>query len=432
MEGIDKNTFKQIFRDHWDDFKSVYPRFDTEDYNTSVQKMLDCGDPAKMGFVQYRCMACGETRRIAFSCKSCFCLSCAKVYTERWVEFIGRRLFSGVIYRHVVLTLPDFLHIWFYRYPSLLSELMRTGYAYLKDIFAITRGVELDIGAIIVLQTAGRSGHYNPHLHILVTGGGLDPQGAWNAVSFIPYEIMHKKWQYHLLTMLKQKVSDPALKHDIDRAWTQYPNGFVAFLQPGEVPPGGQGLAHYLAKYVVSPPISVRRIEHYDGHTVRYWYQDHKTEMIQHEILPVLRFIGRMVQHILPKGFQRIRYFGLHSHVRYQKARQHLAQVLPTDTPADPQGYRVVPRPLFADLFRQSFGTDPLLCPRCGYPMEPELISHPDYGTIKNYGLLDLDPEPTVEPTQDQRRSTRVVEADAEGYALASAQSLGQLSLPFM
>lgn len=92
----------------------------------------------------------------------------------------------------------------------------------------------------------------------------------------------------------------------------------MAHLQPGDVPPGGKGLTEYLAKYVVSPSISVRRIEEYNGQQVSYWYKDHKTDAIQHTTLPVLRFIGWVVQHILPKGFQRIRYFGLHSHTRYQ------------------------------------------------------------------------------------------------------------------
>ena len=104
MEGIDKNTFKQIFYDYWDTFIKFNPRFDSPYYIETVQKMLDCGDPEKMGFVQYRCCYCGEIRRIAFTCKSCFCLSCAKVYTDRWSDFIARRLLPGVTYRHVVLT----------------------------------------------------------------------------------------------------------------------------------------------------------------------------------------------------------------------------------------------------------------------------------------------------------------------------------------
>ena len=114
------------------------------------------------------------------------------------------------------------------------------------------------------------------------------------------------------------------------------PRALSLFLQDGDVPPGGKELAQYLAKYVVSPPISVRRIENYDGETVSYWYRDHKTGQIKHETLPALQFIGRMTQHILPKGFQRIRYYGLHGNVRYQKMREYLAEIIPPQTTDDP------------------------------------------------------------------------------------------------
>ena len=423
MEGIDKNTFKHIFYDHWDTFKQTHTRFDNPDYNDTIQKMLDCGDPEKMGFVQYRCCNCGETRRIAFTCKSCFCLSCGKVYTDRWADFIGRRLLPGVTYRHVVLTMPDFLHVWFRRNPALLSQLMRTGNACLEDILKTCTGKKLNIGNIIVLQTAGRSGHYNPHLHILMTAGGINPEGKWQNLSYIPYELMHKKWQYHLLNMIRENVCDPAVKRDINRAWNNYHKGFVAFLEPGEVPPGGHGLAQYLAKYVVSPPISVRRIEKYDGKTVSYWYRDHKTGQIEHKTLPVLKFIARMVQHILPKGFQRIRYYGLHGNVRYQKIRQVIGQIIPVNMPADPRGYRVLPAKPFQQRFFDSFGKDPLLCPKCYNQMSLELIYHPKYGIIKEYQLFE---EILQEPQYDRPDMARVSGIQSQ------SQQLVQIPLPFL
>jgi hypothetical protein len=420
MEGIDKNTFKQIFYDHWDAFKHAHPRFDCPDYNDTIRKMLNCGDPDKMGFVQYRCCSCGQIRRIAFTCKSCFCLSCAKVYTDRWADFIARRLLPQITYRHVVLTMPEFLRLWFFRNPELLSSLMRAGHACLKDILDTCSGSNLDIGNIIVLQTAGRSGHYNPHLHILMTAGGIDANGKWESVSYIPYDMMHRKWQYHLLKMLKEKIDDPAVKKDSNKAWTDYPKGFVAFLQEGDVPPGGEGLAKYLAKYVVSPPISVRRIENYDGRSVSYWYRDHKTGQIEHETIPALRFIGRMVQHILPKGFQRIRYYGLHGNVRYQKCREYFKDILPADMPGDPRGYRVLPAKHFAQRFFDCFGKDPLLCPKCDDVMFLELIYHPKYGTIKEFPLFEEMP--------DESRS----DGANAGRAIHRAERLVQIPLPFV
>lgn len=328
-------------------------------------------------------------------------------------------MLPGVVYRHIVLTVPEFLRLWFYRNPdTLLSLFMRAGHACLLDVLETCARVKLDIGSIIVLQTAGRPGTYNPHLHILLTEGGITPQNTWKTVSYIPFDLIHRKWQYHLLTMLKENISDPGVKQDIDWAWEKYPKGFVAFVDKDKVPPGGEGLAKHLAKYVVSPPISVRRIQDYDGETVQYWYKDHRSGQIKFETLPVLCFIGRMVQHILPKGFQRIRYYGLHGNVRYRKVRAQLAEILPAEMPTGPDSFRVLPRKPFEQLFFESFGRNPLLCPRCNRIMELELIHHPEYGTIKAYELFE-------DATQERH--------PPRGPPLQRrAQSMVQVSLPLL
>ena len=421
---ISKETFKQIFRDHWPLFKARHPRYDTPYYATVIQKMLDCGDPETMGYMQYRCTQCGETRRIAFTCKSCFCLSCAKGYTDRWVDFIGRRLLPGVTYRHIVLTVPASLHPFFYRNPALLSPFMQAGHACIQEVFSRCAGVDLDIGTIIVLQTAGRPGQYNPHLHCLVTGGGLMPDAAWKGVSYIPFELIHRKWQYHLLTMMRQHLSGTAINQAVDRAWKRYPKGLVAFVEKGSVPAAPQGLAQYLAKYLVSPPISVRRIQSYDGQTVRYRYPDHRTGRMQQQTLSADRFIGRMVQHILPQGFQRIRYYGLHAHVRYASIRQYLYTRLPTDTPPDPRGFRVLPRKPFADLFQESFGKNPLLCPQCDQPMTLESICFAE-GTLKDFPLgIPLESaHEAINPTPQRAPRRRPMDR---------TQRMVSLSLPFL
>ena len=421
---ISKETFKQIFRDHWPLFKERHRRYDTPYYETVIEKMLNCGDPETMGYMQYRCTRCGETRRIAFTCKSCFCLSCAKGYTDRWVDFIGRRLLPGVTYRHIVLTVPESLHRFFYQNPTLLSPFMQAGHACIQEVFSRCAGVDLDIGTIIVLQTAGRPGQYNPHLHALVTGGGLTPDEAWKTLSYIPFELIHRKWQYHLLTMLRQHLAGTAINQAIDRAWKKYPKGFVAFVEKGSVPAAPQGLAQYLAQYLVAPPISIHRIQSYDGQTVRYGYRDHRTERILRETLPADRFIGRMVQHILPKGFQRIRYYGLHAHVRYASIREYLDARLPTDTPPDPRGFRILPRKRFADLFQESFGENPLLCPHCDEPMTLESICFSD-GSFKDFlvGTPREIPHESIDPSPDRSPQRGSVDR---------TQPMVQLPLPFL
>jgi len=97
------NVFKQIFTEHWDGFKGVRPRYNTPYYDDLVDKMLGCGNPDTMGYIEYRCLHCGQGKhRVSMSCKSSLCLRCAKVYVDRWVAQVGKMLHDGVIYRHIV------------------------------------------------------------------------------------------------------------------------------------------------------------------------------------------------------------------------------------------------------------------------------------------------------------------------------------------
>ena len=120
----DWNVFKQIFVDHWQGFKQFRPRYDTPDYNRLVDKMLDCGNPDKMGYIEYRCLDCGQGKHlVSMSCKSSLCLRCAKVHVDNWVSQISKALHEGVSYRHIILTMPDMFRIPFYQNAfALLGE----------------------------------------------------------------------------------------------------------------------------------------------------------------------------------------------------------------------------------------------------------------------------------------------------------------------
>src|SRR5437899_3216800 len=81
----DWNVFKQIFADHWDGFTHAHPRYQTAYYHDLVSKMLACGNPDKMGSIEYRCLHGGQGQHlVSMSCKSTLCLRCAKVYVDNW------------------------------------------------------------------------------------------------------------------------------------------------------------------------------------------------------------------------------------------------------------------------------------------------------------------------------------------------------------
>lgn len=387
MEVIQKqgwNIFKQIFLDHWEGFKKAFSRYGTEYYDEVVGKMLDCGDPDKMGAIEYLCFSCGEGKRVVpMSCKSSFCLRCSKVYVDNWVSQISKMLHEGVIYRHIVLTVPKRLHEVFYNNSEqLLSELMSCAVRCLDDYYSKVSRRQVKGGYIIVLQTHGRNGQYNPHVHILATSGGIDERQKWIHLSYLPYEMLHKKWQWYLLEMLREQIDTEVIEELVDSCYKSYPNGFVANVQKGEVPGRYESLAKYLAKYVVSPPISVRRIDKYDGEKVKYHYRSHKTGQVEFDVVSVNVFIGRMIQHVLPKGFKRIRYYGVQSTKTYKKLKVVIQKALSLIGKASQGTIKIIKRKGYRERYRDGTGKDPLICKHCGSEMEISVVWHPKYGVI--------------------------------------------------
>jgi hypothetical protein len=381
----DWNVFKQIFADHWTPFQQAHPRYQTSYYDGLVAKMLACGNPAQMGYVEYRCLHCGQGKHlVAMSCKSSLCLRCAKVYVDNWVSQVSQVLHEGVIYRHIILTVPAMLRTTFYQNAAvILSAFIRCGAQCLDDFYSTVRGKALKGGSITVLHTHGRNGQYHPHLHLLATSGGYDTQRArWEHLQYLPYELLRRKWQGHLLTMLRQTLKTEAIHQLVDGCFRKYPNGLVTNVQKGQVPSQYQSVARYVAKYVVSPPIAVRRIDRYDGVRVTYHYRSHRTDRVEHETVAVETFIGRMVQHTVPKGFKRIRYYGVQATKTFAKVKGAIQAALAKVEEVVKGAVKIIAQLTYRQRYAQSTGRDPLRCPHCQGEMGVWRIWHPTYGVI--------------------------------------------------
>jgi hypothetical protein len=154
--------------------------------------------------------------------------------------------------------------------------------------------------------------------------------GHGNDWARMPYDLLHRTWQTHVLEMIATRLAgDEHAQVLVTELRQHYPKGFVVHLQ-GNVLPRMQDAVPGV-RQVVSPPMALSRIVAYDRArgTVTYWYRDHlrqgkkTTETVSRET-----FIGRMVQHILPKGFQRIRYYGLQATCILKKVPDQLVRVL--------------------------------------------------------------------------------------------------------
>src|SRR5437879_5217578 len=142
------------------------------------------------------------------------------------------------------------------------------------------------------------------------------------------------------------------------------------------------GRYSYVAKYVVSPPIAVRRIDRYDGHRVTYHYRSHRTERVEHATVDVDTFIGRMVQHTMPKGFKRIRYYGVQATKTFAKVKVVIQAALAKVEGVVKGAVKIIARLTYRQRYEKSTGRDPLRCPHCRGEMGLWRIWHPTYGVI--------------------------------------------------
>jgi len=293
-----------------------------------------------------------------------------------------------VIYRHLILTVPAMFRTTFYHNAALLlSALMRCGVQCLDDFYSDVRGKALRGGYIAVLHTHGRNGQYHPHLHLLATSGGYDGQEhRWEHLQYLPYELLRRKWQWHLLAMLRKTLETETINQLVETCFKRYPKGLVTNVQKGQVPSQYQSLARYVAKYVVSPPIAVRRIDRYDGERVTYHYRSHKTERVERETVDVDTFIGRMVQHTVPKGFKRIRYYGVQATKTFTRVKAVIQAALAKVEGMVKGAVKIIARLTYRQRYAQSTGRDPLICPHCRGEMEVWRLWHPTYGVIYDEG----------------------------------------------
>jgi hypothetical protein len=301
---------------------------------------------------------------------------------------VSQVLHEGVIYRHIILTVPAMFRTTFYQNAAVvLSAFMRCGVQCLDDFSSTVRGKPLRGGYIVVLHTHGRNGQYHPHLHLLATSGGLDGPGErWEHLQYLPYALLRRKWQWHLLTMLRQTLKTDAVNRLVDACFRQSPDGLVTNVQKGAVPAQYQSVARYVAKYVVSPPIAVRRIDRYDSERVTYHYRSHRTERMEHETVTVDTFIGRMVQHTVPKGFKRIRYYGVQATKTFATVKVAIQAALAKVEGVVKGAVKIITRLTYRQRYEQSTGRDPLVCPHCQRGMGIWRIWHPTYGVIYDEG----------------------------------------------
>ena len=294
-----------VLRRHWPAYERQYRARLLPSHRRAVAALLSCRTPA-LGGQLYRC-GCGQEHYAYHSCNHRACPRCGHADATEWLDRQRRKLLP-VPYYLVTFTVPAQLRpvIRSHQkdlYPLLLRESAGT----LRDIARDHKDLGAQIGLLAVLQTWTRDLRYHPHVHCVVPGGGLSPDRLrWVSPKregyFLPQTVLARRFRTRLRQALRQH--HPQLYVQIPR--TAWALDWVADVQPVGT---GEPALKYLAAYVYRTALSAERILTDDGQTITFAYRDNQGRPGTVRLSPE-RFLHRFLQHVLPRGLQRIRHFG--------------------------------------------------------------------------------------------------------------------------
>jgi hypothetical protein len=281
---------------------------------------------AAMGGHLQRCTTCDTQTPLYNSCGNRHCPKCQAGDRAAWLEARSRELLP-VEYFHVVFTVPHELAPVAAAHPAVFYNLLfRAVRETLLQVAATPQHLGAQIGGLMVLHTWGQTLELHPHVHVIVPGGGLSPDGQrWVSCKpgfFLPVRVLSRLLRGKLLAFLKQEHDRGKLSWTGGLAPLADSQQFARFLAPlyqkewavYAKPPhnGPEQALKYLARYTYRVAISNERIESLENDQVTFRYKDYAHgHRLRRMTLTVHEFLRRFMQHVRPRGFVRIRSFGL-------------------------------------------------------------------------------------------------------------------------
>jgi hypothetical protein len=291
-----------------------------------------CRTAALGGHVQ-RCGACGHEAIAYNSCRNRHCPKCQGSRTAAWLQREASLLLP-VDYYHVVFTLPPAVAevVWQNQrlgYTLLFQAVAQT----LREVAADPKHLGAQVGLLAVLHTWGQNLHYHPHLHVVATGGGLTCDRRGEATTpprwvvcrpgfFLPVRVLSRVYRGKYLALLRQAQAAGRLHFSGRLAGLAEPAAFAPWLRAqyrqdwvvyAKEPFGGpEQVLKYLARYTHRVALSNRRLRSFDGEQVQFTAKDYAAGGRRRVVTwSAEEFLRRWVQHVLPRGFVKIRHYGL-------------------------------------------------------------------------------------------------------------------------
>jgi len=300
-----------------------------------------------------QCDHCGQQRYAYHSCRNRHCPKCHTEQTRAWLERQQSRLLPSPHYL-LTFTLPAQLRPLVWRHQKLLyGTLMRCAAAAVLTLTRDPRWLGGTPTILAVLHTWTRAMLYHPHVHLLVSAGGLAPDRQhWLEPKHCAFLVPVRALSVLFRAKFKAALAQARLAQNVPPVLWQQP--WVVHAR--HVGPGDKALG-YLARYVLRVAMANSRLEAFQHGQVTFRYRDNRTQRLGSITLPAQEFLRRFLQHVLPAGFPKVRYYALASAAArpYLQRAHQLLQPLPS--PPEPAAPLTTPTSL-ADV-------QPPRCPHC-------------------------------------------------------------------
>jgi hypothetical protein len=318
-------------------YRALYGQAMMPSQHKALADIVACCTP-ELGGRLYRCDACDESFWRYHCCRNRACPKCHGRQTQQWLQQREAELLP-CDYFHAVVTVPSQLHAAFRRQQKLLyGLLMQVAAQAVLELCAHPRHLGALPGLLAVLHTWNGQLGYHPHVHLLITGGGITADGQhWQPARgefLVPVARLSRKVAALFREALKAKA--PAVLASIPGTVWQRP--WVTFCK--HYGQGNDAVLHYLSRYVFRTALCNARIVAMDQTHVTFRWKDRKADTWRTERLEGVAFLRRFLQHVLPRGFHKVRYYGLwHPSKRSQSNRAWVLLTLEAlvNTPEPPK-----------------------------------------------------------------------------------------------
>ena len=320
----------------------------------AARSIMDCRTAALGAHID-TCDNCGYTKISYNSCRNRHCPKCQTAAKEKWIDKQRQHLLD-IPYFHVVFTVPSELNPVFLGHQNALYTLLfQAASETVLELCADQKYLGATPGITAVLHTWGQNLQFHPHIHMIVTGGGLTSEGKWRISKkhfFLPVRVLSAKFRGKFLALLKAQF--PALNPSLLNCC--YRQKWVVYCKP---PFDNAGkVISYLGRYTHRVAISNERILSLkDGKVTFRWRDYAHNNQMKLMTLDAEEFIRRFLLHVLPSGFRKIRHYGLFA-PRNKRKRLALCRRLTNSLQPAPM------LPVTA-LLERIFGKDFNLCPCC-------------------------------------------------------------------